>query len=106
MPNTSDMSTFVVAGDDVKDGDKILFMDGGKLFTYDDGRTTIQFQVRCPNGKVKTMSLNRTSANNLSASYGSDTETWEGKEAIVTIAKMQVRGQLKDVMYLFPVKLA
>ena len=104
MPNTSDLSAFVVAGEDVKDGEKIIFLDGGKLFTYKDGKTTIQFQVQCPNNKVKTLSLNKTSSRNLSPVYGADTEGWEGKEAIVAVAKQLVQGQMKDVMYLYPVK--
>ena len=35
MPNTSDLSTFVVPNEDVKDGDVIVFQDGGKIFTYE-----------------------------------------------------------------------
>jgi hypothetical protein len=103
-PNVSDMSSYVVAGDDVKDGDMIVFVDGGKMHKYEDGRQTIQFNVTCPNGKTKLLSLNRTSANNLSEVYGSATEEWQGRNAMVTIVKMNVRGQLKNVIYLFPVK--
>jgi hypothetical protein len=104
MPNVSDMSTYVVAGEDVKDGDTIVFIDGGKLHKYEDGRQTIQFNVSCPNGKTKTLSLNRTSANNLSEVYGSDTDTWQGRNALVSVVKMNVRGQMKNVVYLYPVK--
>ncbi len=105
MPNTSDLSEFVVPNEDVKDGEKITFIDGGTLFTYEaDKRTTIHFRVMCPNGKEKKLSLNRTSANNLSAVYGSDTESWQGKEAVVTIVKMNIRGQIKSVIYLYPAK--
>jgi hypothetical protein len=104
MPNVSDMSTYVVAGEDVKDGDIITFADGGKIHMYEDGRKTIQFNVTLPNGKTKIASLNRTSANNLSAEYGSDTDTWQGRNAMVSVVKMNVRGQLKNVLYLYPVK--
>jgi hypothetical protein len=105
MPNKSDLSDFVVPNEDVKDGEKIKFIDGGNLHTYEEeGRTVIQFRVLCPNGKEKKLSMNRTSANNLAPLYGSDTEGWEGKEALVTIVKMNVRGQLKSVIYLYPVK--
>jgi hypothetical protein len=104
MPNTSDLNTFVVPGVDVNDGDEIKFVDGGKWHTYDDGRKTIQIQVECPDGKIKTVSLNNTSAKNLSESYGGATEDWQGKRALVSVVKMNVRGQLKNVLYLYPVK--
>jgi hypothetical protein len=104
MPNTADMNEFVVAGEDVKDGDMIVFVDGGTWHTYDDGRKTIQFNVTLPDGRTKIISLNKTSANNLTASYGSATEEWEGKSALVSVVKTNVKGQMKNVIYLFPVK--
>jgi hypothetical protein len=104
MPNISDMSTFVIPNEDVKDGDTITFSDGGQLHTYEDGRVVIQFQVTVPSGKIKTLSLNRTSANNVAEAYGSDTTEWQGKDALISVVKMNVRGQLKNVIYLYPVK--
>lgn len=104
MPNISDISDYVVPGDDVKDGDTIMFVDAGRMHTYDDGRQTIQFNVKLPSGKQKILSLNRTSAKNLKEVYGDKTEDWIGKEALISIVKMNVRGQLKNVIYLYPVK--
>lgn len=104
MPNTSDLNVFVVPGEDVKDGDTITFVDGGKWHTYDDGRKTIQILVECPGGKIKTVSLNNTSAKNLSESYGGSTEDWQGKRALVSVVKMNVRGTVKNVLYLYPVQ--
>ena len=104
MPNVSDMSGFVTAGEDVKDGDTIIFADGGTLHKYDDGRQVIQLNVTCPNGRTKMLSLNRTSANNLAEVYGHDTDEWMGRAAVVTIVKMNVRGTMKNVIYLYPSK--
>lgn len=104
MPNVNDLSQYVVAGSDVKDGDTIVFADGGSEHTFEDGRKTIRFNVVLPSGKTKILSLNGTSAKNLGEAYGAMTEEWDGKKAIVSVVKMNVRGQLKNVLYLYPVK--
>jgi len=106
MPNVNDLNEYVVAGEDIVDNDTIKFMNGGEIQNMDDGRQVLQMKVKLPNGDVKKMSINRTSANSLKDVYGADTEAWENREAIVTIATQNVKGQMKKVVYLLPVKKA
>lgn len=107
MPNVNDMNDFVTAGEDVKEGDEIEFLDGGSvavLGTGADAHDVIQMKVKLPNGKEKKLSLNRTSMKNLSALYGSETESWQGKTAICTVISQNVKGTIRKVLYLMPVK--
>jgi len=97
-------SEFVIIGDELKDGDKIVFVDGGKLEMSEKyGREQLIFRVKLPDGSEKNLSVNKTSANNLSEAYGDDTEGWEGKEAVAEITKQNIGGENKSVAYLSPI---
>lgn len=103
----SELSQFVQAGVDVKTGDVVTFKDEGVIRPAEEtpfGREVFQITVELPNGEEKTLTMNRTSIRNISKEYGDDTKEWIGKQAVVTIVQQNVRGNLKDVIYLNPLQ--
>ena len=103
----SELSQYVQAGVDVKTGDVVRFVDAGVIRKAEEtpfGRDVFQITVELPNGTQKIMTVNRTSQRNLAAAYGDDTENWVGEQAVVTIVKQNVRGTMKDVIYLNPLQ--
>ena len=109
MPSVGDLSDRVVPNVDVRDGDLVKIVSAGTIqeFKQDGGgvRKCLQIDIECPaEGNIKKITLNPTSSRALGSAYGDASEEWVGKEALVQIAKMNVRGQMKDVIYLSPVK--
>jgi hypothetical protein len=105
MPSVSEAfpSDFVRAGEDVVEGDVIVFLDGGRVERsekYD--RDQLVFRIRLANGNEKNLSVNKTSGNSLKEEYGDDTEEWEGKKAKASVVQQQVGKDLKPVIYLKP----
>jgi len=99
----SELSDYVVPGEDVTSGDQIEFLDAGIAREFEN-RVTPQFKVKLPSGKVKLLAVNRTSCRNLAKVYGDDTVNWVNKFAIVNISEQNVRGEMKKVIYLSPVQ--
>jgi len=102
----SELSQFVQPGVDVKAGDLVTFADAGAIRSADEtpfGREVFQITVALPSGQKKLLTVNRTSMRNLAAKYGDDSEGWVGKKAHVSLVKQNVRGTVKDVIYLNPV---
>jgi len=56
--------------------------------------------VRLSNGKVKDWIPNETTKKKLLSKYGNDTDKWVGKKETFIVMKQNVRGELKDVLYL------
>jgi hypothetical protein len=58
-------------------------------------------------GKDKGMVLNKTNGMTISASYGADTDKWEGKELLLYSAKVNFQNQMVDSLRVeVPVELA
>jgi len=103
----SELSDFIAAGVDVKTGDVLTFKDAGTIRSAEEtpfGREVFQIKVELPDGNVKTLTMNRTSQRNIAKQYGDETENWVGKQAVVTLVKQNVRGTMKDVIYLNPLQ--
>ena len=106
MANLGDMSTFLKSKD-LKDGDILVFDDGGEIKNVDfskskdgsDVKRVFQISVDTGNG-IKKMTVNRTSQKALAGAWGSDTDAWVGKEAKVNLVKMSSFGEVKDVVVL------
>ena len=90
---------FVKVGEDLFDGDIIYFANEGKEVQGDFGMFK-SFKVKVKNGEIKDMAINQTSINNLVDVYGTETQQWLNKPALVWIIKQMVSGTLKDVVYL------
>jgi hypothetical protein len=112
MPNVNDLKQYLCATD-VKDGDILRFKDAGEFIDKDfskeqdgsDIKTVLEITVELPSGKTKKYSPNAKTRDSLAEGYGSpDTEKWIGKEASVVLVKQSVFGQIKNIIYLEPIK--
>jgi hypothetical protein len=90
MPDTSKLSKFIKA-ENAKDGDVITFLDAGiiidKTFKKDgrdETKPVLEISVKFK-GETKTYSPNGTTVKLLTAAWGSATEKWVGKSAVITI---------------------
>lgn len=90
MPDTSKLSKYLKA-ESAQDGDTILFLDAGvildKEFDKDgekDVKPVLEITVKFK-GDNKTYSPNKTTVKLLSAAWGTDTENWVNKTAVITI---------------------
>lgn len=104
MVRVSDLDEFL-HGDTVENG-AIVEIVGKAIFvsaedsTFD--RPYLQILVKLPNGKQKIWTPNKTSLRNLAKVFGDDTDLWAGKRAKITVAKQNVRGEMRDVIYAEP----
>lgn len=109
MPNVNDLYEFLQASD-VENGDLLTFVNSGEFVDRDyspakDGsevKTILQIRVALPGGKEKVCSPNNTSLNAIKAEYTPDTENWIHKKVKVDLLKQNVKGQMRDVVYLTP----
>ena len=104
----SELSSFVQAGVDVKTGDVVTFKDAGIIRSAEDtpfGREVFQVTIELPDESTKTLTMNRTSQRNIAKAYGDETEKWVNEKAVVTIVQQNVRGTMKDVVYLNPLQM-
>ena len=62
------------------------------------GRDVLEMEVEVK-GQKFVYTMNRTSARKVSEDYGTEAKEWIGKTLHFDIVKMNVKGQLKDVMY-------
>lgn len=85
---------------DIKDGDRILIIDGGTEITSQYGEQIV-YKVKTRNGE-KNLGINQTSTNALIDAFGDETTGWIAKEATAVTVKQMVSGSLKDVIYLVP----
>ena len=90
MPDTSKLSKFLKP-EHAKDGDVITFLDAGviveKTFKKDgrdDVKPVLEITVKFK-GETKTYSPNGTTVKLLSAAWGTASEKWVGKSAVITI---------------------
>ena len=107
MPDVSKLNNYVVVNVDVKDGDIVQFVNAGHFHTFkskDGDKTKLKIGILCPSGDVKEATINNTSLKALSEGYGRKSEDWVGYEAIVGVVKQNMGGELKNVLYLSPIK--
>ncbi len=88
MPDTSEMSKFVKP-ENVKDGDTITFLDAGVIIkkSFKEGeekKPVLEITVKFKD-EDKTYSPNKTTVKLLSAAWGTATEKWVGKRAVLAV---------------------
>lgn len=91
---------------DVKTGDTITIIDEGTYVPADQsgfGRPAFRIRVKLPSGEEKLWSINRTTANRFSNTWGVETSTWVGKKVKIEVVEQNVGGILKKVIYGHPV---
>lgn len=103
IPKTSSIDgKWAKVGQDIKDGDRIQFLNGGVLDTEGKYGARRVFKILTKKKEEFIMSLNQTSLNNLVDGYGDESDTWKGKVASVFVIKQMVGDGLKNVCYLAP----
>jgi len=91
---------------EVVNGTMITFKDEGNWiestkYKYPDGNNRVDFVIKVEvNGEEKSMRLNKTNREIVTAAYGNDTGKWIGKTAKITKEKMLVAGKKQDCILL------
>ena len=109
--NANDFNEYITP-QDVKDGDVLIFTNAGESVEVDyslnkdgsDTKNVLQIEVELPTGKKKLISPNKTSRNEIIDAFGLETEGWVNKSVTVSLLSQNVRGQIRKVIYLHPVK--
>ena len=90
MPDTSKLSKYLKP-EHAKDGDVITFLDAGVIIdkTFkkdgrDEVKPCLEITVRFK-GETKTYSPNGTTVKLLAGAWGTASEKWVGKSAVITI---------------------
>lgn len=66
-------------------------------------KEVFELPIKLPNGSVKNWTANKTTLKRLVEVWGDDTAKWVGKQIRIEVVKQNIRGQVKDVIYGFPV---
>jgi signal peptidase I len=81
-------------GSDVKNGDTIVIKNSGVIVdsNFKDEKTDLpkkeaRFEVEYK-GEMKTLTMNKTSQNNLAEAWGADTDAWVDKVASIELVKL------------------
>jgi len=106
MPNTNELSSFLRT-ESVDDKTIVTFVNAGALVEKEfKGKKSkkLEIGVKLPDGSEKTATLNFTSVGNLSEAWGSNTEKWVNKKALINKIKVMVGGEMKDTLVFEAVK--
>jgi len=99
-----------IKASDLKEGDKIVFADGGQWVEKDfspardgsDIKTVYVAKVSVNDEEPKELTINATSGNSLAEKWGEEGDNWASRVAKVSFVKMQTFGKMKDVLCLIP----
>lgn len=90
MPDTSKLSKYLKV-ENVRDGDTVTFLDGGVIVEKkfqkdgkDDIKPALEITVKFK-GDSKTYTPNGTTVKILSKAWGTNTDKWVGKTAVLTV---------------------
>ena len=101
---------YIKASEDLKTGDKVLFVTGGEWVTKDfselqDGskeKTVYVAKVSVNGADTKELTINSTSGKSLAKEWNEEGDGWRGKIAKVGFVRMVCFGETKDVLELIP----
>ena len=91
---------------EVSNGDMITFKNEGywiesTMYKYPDGNPRVDFVIKVDiKGEEKSMRLNKTNRDVVTAAYGNNTSKWIGKTAKITKEKVLVAGKKQDCILL------
>lgn len=102
--------SYIKPKDDLKTGDKILFVTGAKWeekdFSQDQDGSKMEYvcvtMVSVNGGETKELLINSTCGNSLAELWGEEGPAWKDKIATVSFVKVSVRGKLQDTLCLVP----
>jgi len=88
--------------DAVENGDIIKITGKARYVSAEEatfGRSYLEIAVKLPNGKTKIWTPNKTTLKKLAKIFGDDSDTWIGKRVKLSVAKQNVHGEMRDVLY-------
>ena len=106
MPKMSDHEDFLNASM-VKDKDILVVLDEGVFREPEETglqRTVFQIRVELPDKRAKTWGMNKTTRNRLARVFGDSSENWVNRRVRVQVLQQNVRGEVKDVIYGWPIE--
>ncbi len=62
-------------------------------------RAYFELPVQNQAGEVKTYTPNKTTLKKIAAKFGDETDGWTGKKIKLSKATMNVRGEMKEVLF-------
>ena len=94
-----------IKASEAQSGEQVKFVNEGaweeSKFTHPDGNPKHQFVVKVIHkGEEKTLTLNKVTRDNLTASWSNDTADWVGKTATIEKVKVMVGGAMRDSIIL------
>jgi len=90
---------------DVKTGDTVTLTDEGRNLTAQEtpfGRAVFQIGVKAGD-EDKVWTMNKTTQRRLIEAWGDETSGWVDKKVKIEVLKQNVRGEIRSVIYGFPV---
>jgi hypothetical protein len=101
MPKVSDLDDYLHA-EAVKEGDVIKIDGKARLISAEESNFSkpyFEIPILTPDGEHKTWTPNKTTLKALAKVYGDDTDLWQGKLVKLSKARMNIRGEMKDVLF-------
>lgn len=101
MVKASELDEFLHA-EYVEDGDIIEIVGKARRVSAEESvfeRTYVEIPVKLSNGQNKTWTPNKTTIRELAKTYGDDMDKWINKKVVLEIARQNVRGEMKNVLY-------
>lgn len=91
----------------VEDGDLLVLLDAGTIIPAKEskfGRSQFHVNVGLPDQRQKVWAANKTSRDRFTAKWGEDSENWVNKQVKIEKNRENVRGEMRDVLYGWPVE--
>lgn len=101
MVKISDMEDYLHAYA-IENGEVIEITGKPNYISSEDaayGRPYLEIPVKLADGKTKIWTPNKTTLKRLAKAYGDEADEWIGKKVQLEIVKMNVRGEMRDVIY-------
>ena len=95
------ISSFIKASE-VTEGDYIVFLDEGEIRKnekFDSDQLVLHCEYK---GQTREITVNKTNSETLAEKWTTNTKAWVGKTAILSVGKVNVRGEMKDTIIMQP----
>jgi len=101
MPELTDLDLFLKP-EDVVGEIQVTFQDTGRRVSKDETgfeKDSFEITIKLPNGQNRVWTMNVTSQRMVARKLGTNTDTWVGKNVSLIKTEQNVRGKMKEVIY-------
>jgi hypothetical protein len=91
----------------VKENDIIVLLDEGAFRDPEETglqRVVFQIKIGLPDQRQKIWTANKTSRKRFIKAWGDDSANWVGKRVRITITNQNVRGEMRDILWGWPIE--